>query len=553
MKKNILLVLLFVILWWLSSVYFIYIKSENNKLDLITQTNDNFSYVKKYLEANYNGNFPLPSWDLILLNKKWEMLHLEDRTIPLDKVKWLYSIQGTTCDILKNNKEFQSKNYDLVFSILDWKKVYKKRCFTYSVTKDWKYFQIWIVKKEWNNYVSKLDWNFKGSITKSYDSPILVKKDSEDFLPYSPNKISPILKIRNMWDSKLTLMVINDEWEEQLLKLTEWDNNVLSGDVNETYQISLKWIIDNKTDVSFIDTNGSIVYIKWDKHNNVDFRINNYEIDTNRINYAVETGRFLANIIKLSPNKEMNVSKSWTTLVIRWTKFSIDSEWDEMSTYLVLWKIVQKIKNGSSITLDMLNSFSSIFKNKKSTSESKMKQLVSYIVKNDVKTHPNYKFDVTHKDNITYLNYNNWENIILIEMDTDLFSKLLDENKWNYINSKEFKSCNGIKACEKEFAYKNMIDNYCIKNWFKNALDVSKMYYLFDISNNKLKLKKWIDFDNENSVIFTKRLWWSWDGIENNTTRVWFNNNTNSITNISLRRIYLWYSSLDSVVISCEN
>jgi len=79
----------------------------------------------------------VPTGDLILLDKTKDLIHLEDRNIPLDKIKDLYIIQATTCDILKDDEAFQKIAFDPNNSL---GKI--KRCFTYAITADRKNFQI---------------------------------------------------------------------------------------------------------------------------------------------------------------------------------------------------------------------------------------------------------------------------------------------------------------------------------------------------------------------------------------------------------------------------
>ena len=241
MKKLSLYVILVFILWILFYSFTSYNIKQQNKNAKISLSMQNFNNVKGYLEKNYKWNYPIPSWDLLLLDNHKKMIHLTDRNTPLGKVKKLFAIQWNTCDILKNNKQFNKINYDPRFSIKDketWKIIYKK-CFTYSITKDRKKFQIWTIVKnnEWD-YVTRLDWSESKSITKSYDTPILVKNNSKDFLPYSDTEVSPIVKVSNLWNSKLLVKIY---WEDFNLEinLKDWLNRLLSWDISWKYNISI--------------------------------------------------------------------------------------------------------------------------------------------------------------------------------------------------------------------------------------------------------------------------------------------------------------------------
>jgi len=560
MKKIVLPAILVILLWWLIFLLFEWKKANEVVNKKIQHTTKNFVATYNYLEKNYKWNYPIPQWDLVLLNKKGEMIHLEDRKTPLNQIKDLYAIQGTTCDILKDDKQFNKINYDARYSIIDENgKVLAKKCFSYSVTKDGKSFQIWTIE----NGKAVLKWNSKKNITKSYDSPALVKNDSTDFLPYSPDKLSPLFQVKNLGSSQLSVRVIDDEDNEDVFGLVEGNNTILKKWVDATYQISLKWKIDPNTKLKFIDTDGSIVYIAWDENWNVDFQLKDYRIDTNRVDYIVETGKFLADIVRLSPDKDMTVSKNGTTLVIRWTKFSIDSVWNEMNTYLVLWKIVEKIKNGENITLDMLNSFSSVFGDKIKSNVDKMKQLVNFIVYNDIVNYPKYGFSVNKLNWMTdilsgskltlNINYENWQNISLIAVNRNDFKNIL--NSQNI----DFSSCHGKVGCIEAKKYEHVVSNFCKKNAYKKGLDIDKLHYLLDIPEegnykkfalkSKIQDELWIN----DYMLITSRSWWADPTVRQSTVKVVYKS-SGEITNEWLPRLLKQNSLnwINNVVFACE-
>jgi hypothetical protein len=116
MRKQIIIFLIIVILAGLGFVLYKW-NTENKRLAKLNKTTES-NFEKTYNYLSKLASYPIPSWDVILLNKKWEEIHLENRKISLSKVKGLYAIQWTTCDILKNNKKFNSFNYDPRFSII---------------------------------------------------------------------------------------------------------------------------------------------------------------------------------------------------------------------------------------------------------------------------------------------------------------------------------------------------------------------------------------------------------------------------------------------------
>lgn len=557
MKKKLFLVSVLVLL--LSGLFFAYKKYENVKQEKLGKINSSISHFQASYDylSKFKWNYPIPSWDLILLNKKWEEIHLEDRNMPLEKIKNLYAIQWTTCNILKNDKNFQKINYDDRYSIIDKNgKVLFKKCFVYSVTKNRKYFQIASLDK---NQKTTLLWNSKKSIIKAFDAPVLVKDGSSDFLPYAGEKVSPIFKVKNLWNSDLLMKIVDEEQNEKTVKLKEWNNVILSWSVNGVYQISLYWKMDKNTKLKFIDTNGSIVYIKWDENNRVSFQLKDYQIDENKIDYIVETWRFIADIVKLSPDKNMNVSANGTTLVIRWTHFSISADKDEFDVYLNLWKIVQKLKD-KILNLDKNMSFSSLVNWELKGNKQAMKKLISMLVKNDIQNYPDFKFEITWNKpladilswskNIININFENGESIKFVVVDKTELENIVSKNKekkYEYLKE----ACGKDIWCIETMKYTDIVNNFCKKNLSKSWLDVDKLHYILDIKWSKFDLK-WKIKDKlakKSYILLTNRLGWV-NGHINYSSRVWFDYK-GVVEDISLPR--LKYQDIDKVVFLCEN
>jgi len=534
-----------------------YLKLKQNEILKIKSSVNHFKATYDYL-SKLNWKYPIPDGDLVLLNKKWEEIHLEDRNIPLNKIKDLYAIQWTTCNILKNDKQFQKINYDDRYSIIDKNnKVLFKKCFAYSVTKDWKYFQIASLDKTWKKAI--LLWNLDKSIIKAIDAPTLVKNGSEDFLPYLPQKVSPIFQVKNIWNSDLTLKVIDEEENIRETKLNNGNNIILSWTVNGIYQISLVGDIDRNTELKFIDTNGSILYIKWDKNNKVDFQLKDYKIDTKKIDYIVETWRFIADIVKLSPSKSMNVSNNSTTLVIRWTHFSISADDKEFDVYLKLWKILQKLKD-KMINLDKKMSFSSLFEGELKNNKQAMKQLISMIVRNDIKNYPNYEFSIwfnsslsdilSGSKNMININFKNGESIKLIIVNKNALDSIVLQNK-DKEKSLLKNKCNDKIGCIETMKYANIVDNFCKKNISSKWLDIDKLHYIFNIKWEKFELKWKIKekLAKYKYVLLTSRYGWV-NGVVNYTTRVGYDSEW-KIEDIAFPR--LKYKNIDKIVFLCES
>jgi len=593
MKKLSLYAILVLIMW----VFFVSYQVYEGKLAAATQKAklaiSNFGSVKSYLLKHYKGNYPVPSWDLILLDKTKKMIHLVNRNTPLNKIKNLYAIQWTTCDILKNDKKFDKINYDPRFSIINkkTKKVLFKRCFTYSVTKDRKHFQIWtLYKKKWWDYVARLDSDVKmKSMTKSYNFPILVENWSNNFLPYASMKLSPMVEVKNIWNFKVTVNVSWDTNDREFL-LKKWLNKILTWDISWKYNISITWKVGKNTQIKFIWIDGSIIYIRWDKQTwKVNFALKDYSVNWDKLNYFVETWRFIASIIRLWPDKNMSVNHDWTTLVIRWTKFTIDANKTTFDTFLSLWHIVQKIWD-QSVDLTMQRWFSLLKNNKFVKDVEKIKQLVWFTLYSNILNQnvwgPNIYGTSNNLTgilkNFPMISYDDWQKFSVIKLTPKQFSN--NAKKMYKINSKKkknewIKECNWKTWCItlKQFENRDNSDMckyyhlwhtidttklyYVLKNdWlknFKNSHDKRYLRYTFNLDKtikNRLKIKK-------DDIIITSRKpsvvskWKIGNGyIE--SQRIDYKMINNTLDTLTLQNLILYpnnYPNTNNIVILCDN
>ncbi len=527
MKKKLFIIIIiwWILLWLISIVQFkTKEKVQNDKQNIQLS---NFENTKKYLINNYKGNYPLPSWNLVIMDKTMTMIHLDNRNIPLDNIKNLYVIQWNTCNILKTDKQFQKINYDNINSIWTGKNILK-RCFTYSVTKDRKNFQIWTIIKEKWKYVAKLDWTISKSITKSYSSPRLVKNWSEIDLPYY-YKLSPIIHIDHLNNSRIIAKITdNQTLETKTITLHWWINYLI--DSPWKYTIKIIWKTSKKTIVKFIDVDWNIINIQWNKNNLINFKVNDYEIKWKNKNYFVEAWKFLADILKLSDESNMTVTNNTTTLVIRWTKFSINATKDSFDTFLSLWHIIQ-ILNGKKIDIDINHAFSMLKNNKIIENLENAKKIVSFSTLMDVINNPawaykiillswnqlqNTKLSWLKKEKKVLLNYENWQNIWILILDLnnwyDKFDNILKLNLKKLNLNDIYNKIKNDNWKWEDRLYKNFVNNICKYAWFKWWLDISKFRYILDIDNNtfwKLKLKDYISnnlwLKNNNYIILSSR------------------------------------------------
>lgn len=559
MKKIFMFLWLFWILWVLFYSYIQYLQQEQDKKESIKVAIDNFQKVSEYLKENYNWNYPVPEGDLILLDNTNTLIHLEDRSKNLKDIENLAVIQWTTCDILQDDDEFSKINYDKRFSIKDEDgKILYKRCFSYAVTKDRKNFQVWtIINKTWK-YETLLLWDAKDSITKSYNSSVLAKNGSEDFLPYPDSKLSPIVVLENKKDSNVKVNITPFDEKKYSIILKEWNNIILSWN-SSSYDIEITWELNSNSNLKFIDTNGSIIYINpQEDSRHISFKIKEYSINDKKLDYFVETWRFLADIVRLWKEKEMNVIKDGVVLVIRWTKFTINVWKDSFDTFLNLWHIIQNIGN-KVINLTLENAFSIIKNNEIVQDTEKVKKLAGFTVLKDLKTNPNYNFTINNIwNNITSaitwaydfkkykLSYENWQDIVFIVFNNS--SKFLE-----YIKSN--KKLLWIKENIKKDAlyYENIVNQICASNNLWHWLDITKLYYILENKTDKLnwfslkdaiKNKLWLS--KNNYVVFTSRKY-----NDQYSNRLSYNSQTKSIDSYNFAKLSTT-DSIEKAIFACD-
>lgn len=556
MKK----IFLYIVLTFLSGVliysYWSYTNLNSNKKDKIVKSINNFYKVKDFLEKYYDGKYPIPEWDLVLLDKNLELIHLEDRSKNLNQIKDLYVIQWTTCNILKDSKEFNKINYDSRFSLVseDWD-IFNKRCFSYSVTKDQKDYQIWTILKEGWVYETILEWRFKDkSIIKSYDSSVLVQKESNNFLPYPWEHLSPILQVKDVSNTDLEVKVVPKNWKDYNLDLKDW-NNVLFSWNDMSYDIEIIWKLKNNNNLKLVNTNGNVIYINWDKNWNVDFKIENFWLNSNNIDYFVETWRFIANIVKLEDKKNINVKKDWVTLVVRWTKFWVSSIDKEFHTYLSIWSLINKIWNQRyEMSLDG-RSFTNIVKNRLVDDINKSNELLVYSIWNDIKIN---KYNLRHKlrdfkdldANFTSVSFTGTDRFEFTYENEEILWAVKFKNDWTFIdkitNQIEFEN----EPIKKSKIYSGIVNKYCLNSNLNNWLDTSKFSYLFeniwwdDLFELKDEIEEGLSVDGD-YIVFSSRTYNNQDSI-----RFGYNSKNKRIETYNFNN--LKYQDIDNIIFLCD-
>ncbi len=282
---------------------------------------------------NTLDELPYPKGNLILLDKNFKVIHLKDRNQPLDIIPNLYVIQWNLCSLLEDYPNLSWKVYDPKFSTGN-----NKKCLTYSVTKDRRYFQIWAIlyDDEWN-YVSYITGNYKSwSIIKDYASDYLVKNWDYVHFPYAPNYNFEIVIKRVKWS--FTVTSVGDcyvvSWSSfwYIVKPTK---SILSN-----CSITFKWR-------KFV---GKVVYPDWSlqmvypsKNGITKFVINFYDynwIVSKKVEIVNLLGKMAYSLVKFGENSDVKFKdNNWNYLIIRGTKFSFDSKWKESFLFLAQWSI----------------------------------------------------------------------------------------------------------------------------------------------------------------------------------------------------------------------
>lgn len=329
-----------VLFWILWSIMILAFNVYNKNLKSIQQKikdDSSISFLVSYLDSNFKWNYPYPQWDLILMDKNFSQIHLEDRSIPLSDVLNLHVIQWNICNIWVSDEWFLSKWIDSKFSVWE-----NKRCYSYSVTKDRKFFQIW--KIDYVNFenVASLLWNSQTSITRDYQSMNLVENWGKAFLPYPPYKNNKFSIKLLKWD--FSSLSIYENWMEMKYDFTNIQDWVVfpQDDIWENLKVQVKW-----KDFIFqiTDPKWNLITLSPDDEWNASTEITNFNFAWNKtdIDFVNMVWKYVFNLTKMSDSSNYTVSEmnGWV-LVIRWTKFVLDSSINYTYTYLWQWKIQYK-------------------------------------------------------------------------------------------------------------------------------------------------------------------------------------------------------------------
>lgn len=336
-SKIIVYVVLFWILWSVMYLAFTVYNKNMKSIQQKIKTDSSVSYIVSYLDNNFQWNYPYPQWDLILMDKNFNQIHLEDRSIPLSDITDLHIIQWNVCNIWISDSEFLSRWVDEKYSVGE-----NKRCYSYSVTKDHKFFQIW--KIDYTNFenVASLLWNSDISITRDYQSMNLVQNWSKAFLPYPPYKNNKFSIKLLKWDYDSLSILENDlEMKYDLSNINNWVT-FPQEDIWEKVKILVKW---NDFVLQITDPKWNLITLSPDDEWNAVTEITNFDFAWSKtdVDFVNMVWKYVFNLTKMSDSSNYTVSEmnGWV-LVIRWTKFVLDISPKYTYAYLWQWRIEYK-------------------------------------------------------------------------------------------------------------------------------------------------------------------------------------------------------------------
>lgn len=471
---------IFFILWWKKLSFW---EKKQNITNL-----EKLTYIKKYLEENFAWNYPIPKWDLILLDKDLQQIHLEDKTQKEESINELFAIQWTLWWLNIDNKDFKEKCFDSRFSIWE-----NKKFFTYSVTKDRKHFQLGTLDMKDNNYYSHIIWNISWSIIKDFESQNMVTDKSEKYLPYLPSTNNKYLIKLIKWDIE-TFTITEDEnpWINKTKKdLAKWVFLPMWEDVNQI-TINTQWtnyvykIIYPNWNVQLISPSK-----KWISEIKLNFESDWVKSKASIVNMV---WKIAYNMVKLSDDSDYQIQDNrWWVLVIRWTQFTIDVDEDQSSTYLIQWSI-NLTKRNEKFLLTVSNNIAwfdnadrhlDMFK-----FPEKLRELLSYWVAMDIFLNPEIKLQIINQ-NIPAESQNihttlSWISLWwVVDIQNDIWKKYIWINlKWYFQNNA------AIEIAKNRLYINDIMKQICNKFWYTENIGLNQSY-------NFLWLKD-IDKDNIN-------------------------------------------------------
>jgi hypothetical protein len=247
----------------------------------------------------------LPKTNLILLDRDYNYIHLENRNVDLDKIDNLYVVQGNVC-AFKDVPELKDRLKDPLFG----------KCYTIAVDKNFDKFQVGGILKKGSQYVAYINGNTKHNMIKDYKTNFVVRQGDTKYFPYMPQKGNAIK-----------------------VEVFKGDPVIKAGPQNickyDDILQSIKLLSDGQCDiqvegqdfvVNLIYPDGSMQAVQPVGGKNV-FSID-YKYDglNTKLSIADKIGESVYNLVKYSLASDVNVKDSkGNVLTIRGTNFALKS------------------------------------------------------------------------------------------------------------------------------------------------------------------------------------------------------------------------------------
>lgn len=504
MKKYIVYITWTIILISMIGLMFFWFKWKGIFSQLAKQqakVDDNVWYIVKYLEQQYKDNYPYPKWDMILMDKSFHQIHLQDYSKPIESIDKVYVIQWNLCQLDIDSVEFDIRKYDTRYST--WENI---KCFSYSVLKDRTWFQIWSIKTSWDKIVAKLDGNIKYSITKDFQSTNMVIDWWYQYLPYAPFYNTKIKLKLLEWESKLSINtaiwpLILPDWYEEFIKW-EW----LDIPRNETqlrdYNISFEW---KQFLYKLIYPNGNIMIIAPSRSGKAEVTINSFDYDWIYSQTSVwdTVWKVVYSLVKMSDQSNYQITnKQWWVITIRWTKFVTDNDPELRATYLSEWEIQYKHWSTEFI-LDSVNNVLWIDLEQNVVDlfsySNKLTSLYAYGVATDFVLNPVVEFTTElSKIKLKWKSYNyiSSKNWFQQKNSYDLIDKTKQKILFIILDW-YFKSDFAITLVTNRMNINDEFDSICLENWYKSMLSLTDAYKLLRL---KSLLPNMIEFSTNLSL-----------------------------------------------------
>lgn len=322
--------ILWVILFWIQK----YNQAKSNDVSNNNKVIRDLSAANKILSSQ--KVLPTPWWNLIYYNLSWNIVSWSNYDIISWRLCW--------------------KSFTEIW--IDYKDPFTEKCYKYSITKDYRNFQIWWLIKNFDTFKTYLTWNIDKSLTKNCFEDNLVQNWDEKNFPFNPYTRYVTAKIVELNLSKWWIMRIIDnqwkkhdfsqkpdyiirpndtiilKWKDSLAHIKFENQDILRmewGTIIKVKQMEMQW---QTSDVSLFWLVGKIVYNIYDStHEKV------IQTPVNTISIKWDILRWDSTISNSDYSlSTMQSSNSWSYIKNN-NKYIIKSNWniDSLFTDNELW------------------------------------------------------------------------------------------------------------------------------------------------------------------------------------------------------------------------